>query len=142
MTDDFPEGWEDWLAFFGAQLPAPVKRFESGSGTLTFVAGDPPEVVVRLTHRAIRVAEVHRLSRRDAARVVHYRWVGRIAWRWLPGRHSVKMVEQLVAAARQGRLGRYGACFVCGRRLPPEWMADADTCRRCVKRGGVSATVH
>ena len=135
MADDFPEGWEDWLALFGARLPRPVRRTEQADGSLTFVAGDPPIVIARLTRSAIRVAQVRRLSRKAGARVVHYRWLGRVAWRGLPGRLSVRLVEHLVSVAREVRLAQYGRCFVCNRRLPREWMADEETCRRC-SRGG------
>jgi hypothetical protein len=133
-VDDFPEGWEDWLAFFGARLPTPVRREEDGTGALTFRAGDPPLVVVRLTHTGIHVARVRRISRRADSKFLHYRWIGRIAWRQVPGRRAVPLVEQLVSAARDLRLATYRTCFVCNRRRPPEWMAEEEICRRCAGR--------
>lgn len=136
VLEEIPEGWEDWLALFGARLPSPVRRTEEEDGSLTFVAGDPPLVVVRLGRTRLRVAEVRRLSRRPGARVVHFRWVGHVRWRGWPGRLSVKVAEQLIAAAREARVATYGRCFVCNRRVPPEWMADADRCRRCTRNGG------
>jgi hypothetical protein len=132
-VNDFPEGWEDWLAFFGAQLPAPVRRQEHENGAVTFVAGDPPLVVVRLTHGSIHVACVRRTSRRAGSKFVHYRWIGRVAWRRLPGRRAVQLVEHFVAAARELRVAAYRICFVCNRRLPPEWMAEDEVCRRCAR---------
>lgn len=132
-VNDFPEGWEDWLAFFGARLPSPVRREEHESGAVTFVAGDPPLVVVRLAHGVIHVARVIRIARRAGSRVVNHRWIGRIAWRHLPGRRAVPLVEHIVAAARELRLATYRTCFVCNRRLPREWMAEDEVCRRCAR---------
>ena len=131
--NDFPEGWEDWLAFFGARLPAPVRRHEHESGALTLVAGDPPIVVVRLAHHSISVARVVAISHRSGSAFAHSRWIGRLAWRHLPGRRAVQLVEHLVSTARELRLADYRACFVCNRRLPPEWMADDEVCRRCAR---------
>lgn len=131
FTNDYPEGWEDWLAFFGAQLPRPVRREEQEDGALTFVAGAPPVAVVRLTHSSIRVGRVVGIARRADSRFVQYRWVGQVAWPHLPGRRAVHLVEQLVTTARELRLAQYRTCFVCNRRLPPEWMAEVDICRRC-----------
>jgi hypothetical protein len=135
-VNEYPEGWEGWLAFLGAQLPGPVRRQEHENGALTFTAGEPPLVVVRLTPAAIRVARVIRVSRRAGSTFVQYRWIGRIAWGHLPGRRSVHLVEQFVTVARELRLAVYRTCFVCNRRLPPEWMEeDTDICRRCGRRG-------
>lgn len=134
--EDLPEGWEDWLAFFAAQLPQPLDRDEV-EGVVTFVAGDPGEVIVQLTPHVIRVAEY--VASREAAATrgtpgatgARARWLGRIYWQRMPPTAAISVVESLVGAARETRRSRFRTCPWCERHLPPEQMLDETTCRRC-----------
>jgi len=127
-----PEGWEDWLAFFGAQLPQPVQAREGEDGTFTFTGGDPGEVIVHLTPTVIRVAEF--TGRVTDGLTIRPRWLGRVYWRRMLSVVAIPIIERLINAAREMRLSRFRTCEICEKRLPPEWMFDDTTCQRCANR--------
>ena len=136
MQADLPEGWEYWLAFFAARLPSPVRREDGADGCVSFSGGTPSEVVVELTRRSIRVGRVVRVSTAAPDVAAHWRWIGRVYWTSLPDPQALSIVEPMIAAARRVRRGTYRTCFVCGRKLPPELMADEEVCTRCAGRSG------
>lgn len=139
MPRRLPARWDDWLAFFASRLPDPVAREEHDDGSLTFTAGDPGEVIVRLTARTIHVAEFTAGQLEPPGRRPPPRWLGRIYWRRMRESLAIGAVEALVRAARQGRRATYRRCEVCERRCAPERMADADTCRDCAARSPAEA---
>ena len=131
MPQKIPAGWDDWLAFFASQLPYPVQREEHDDGSVTYTAGDPGEVIVRLTPRLIQVAAFTARQLEPAERRTMPRWLGRIYWRRMREGLAIGAVEALVHAAREGRRATFRRCEVCERRCAPERMLDAVTCREC-----------
>jgi hypothetical protein len=125
----FGRGSEHWLAFFAARLPQPLHREESEEAII-YVAGEPGEVVVRLSPRAIDIAEFTVRVTSEAMTVVP-RWLGRVRWRRIPEDRAIELVETLIAAARELRRSRFRECAVCERLTPPEAMLDDWTCRVC-----------
>jgi hypothetical protein len=129
-----PRGWEDWLAFFAAQLPEPVEREGTGEDTVLFLGGDPPEVIVRLSPRTIDVGEF--TVRRVAGNaMVTPRWLGRLRWTRLGTDRAIAAVEALVAAARENRRSRFRTCVVCERLTAPEHLRDDEVCQGCAEHG-------
>ena len=131
MPATLPEGWEDWLAFFSAQLPRPIEQVEAEDGSLTFTAGDPGEVIVHLTPSVIRVGEFSVEWRGSDEPEVRARWLGRVYWRRIPPPLAIPVVERLIDAAREMRRSRFRTCEVCEKRFPPESMFDDTTCQEC-----------
>jgi hypothetical protein len=136
MQRRLPPRWDDWLAFFASQLPHPVRCEEHADASLTYTAGDPGEVIVRLTPRSIRVAEFTARQLDPADRRAAPRWLGRVYWRRMREGLAIGVVEALLHAAREGRRATFRRCELCERRCPPEWMVDAVTCRDCAAPAG------
>ena len=136
MPQKLPARWDDWLAFFASQLPEPVHREDHEDGSITYTAGDPGEVIVRLTPRVIHVAEFTARQAEPVDRRPPPRWLGRVYWRRMRERLAIGAVEALVHAARQGRRATYRRCELCDRLCAPERMVDPVTCRACVDRSG------
>lgn len=124
-----PSGWEHWLAYFAARLPQPVFR-EDSDDAITYVAGDPGEVIVRLSPRAIDVAEFTVRTSAGPSTIAP-RWLGRVRWPRIPDDRAIELVEALIATARELRRSRFRECALCERPTPPEAMHDEWTCRAC-----------
>lgn len=130
--------YEEWHAFLAAHLPEPL-AVEEGDGEETwFTAGDPGEVIVRLRARTVAVFEFT-IRWTGARAAVRPRLVGSLRPAGVDDARAMAIVESLIAAARERRLGSYQPCQVCGRRQPPEAMHD-DACPECAE--GTSGMVH
>lgn len=127
------EGWEDWIAFFEARLPGPLERADGEDGGITYVSGEPGEVVVRLTATTITVSEFAVAWESPSRPVQAPRRIGSLRWRRVSSTRAIAIVEQLVAAAREARRARYQLCRFCDRPQPPEWMFDDSTCQSCAE---------
>lgn len=136
---EVPEEWENWLAFFTAQLPKPVDQEEEADGSVTFLGGEPGEVVVRLTRSSITVSEFAVAWEGPRRPVVSPRRIGVLFWPRVGSPTAVSIVEGLIEAARSSRRSTYQLCTLCETLTPPEWMEDDDTCLSCAEaqRGGV-----
>ena len=55
MRDD--ERFEQLIAFIGSQLPTPVDEQTASDGSMIFIGGAPPEVVVELAESSVRVSD-------------------------------------------------------------------------------------
>jgi hypothetical protein len=132
VSDDLPEGWEAWLAFFSASLPRPVEQTTAPDGSVTFQSGDPGEVIVHLSKHLITISlfSLH-WTRSSRQALVVARPIGYVRWRRLLPDDATAAVEALVAAARAARLASFRTCTICERTLPPEWLFDEQTCAEC-----------
>ncbi len=131
MSQDLPEGWEAWLAYFAASLPQPIQQFSSNDGEVTFQAGEPGEVIVHLTPHLITVS-IHSFKRSSSLEpIVIARPVGYVRWRRLLPDDATAVVDSLIAAARAARRAMYRLCGACASVRPPEAMYDDDTCLAC-----------
>lgn len=130
---ELPEQYEQWIAFIASMLPQPVDQQQFPDGSVVFEAGDPREVVVRLTPTVIVVSEYLAVWKGPETPLVIARRVGAVNWRRLPESDAMKVVESLVHGARQSRQSTYRVCRYCDRTTPPEWMHDEDVCQRCAE---------
>jgi hypothetical protein len=132
MTE-YPEGWEEWAAFLAAQLPEPVQQETGPGGATCFVAGDPPEILVRLSASSVTVS-VYLLDPADEG--PRPRRLGMIVWRRLSSSQAIALVAGLIRGAHDLHVATYRECQYCERRKPPEQMQDAETCLACAVAAG------
>ncbi len=137
---DVPERFEQLIAYLGSNLPAPVERQDEDDGTLQFTGGDPPEVVVFLTHSSVIVSEFSGRWESPLKFVVKPRRVGIIKWRRLPENALWSAISVLVKGARDARLASFQTCQYCGHRTPPEWLHEEAVCQSCADRQ--SGSIH
>jgi hypothetical protein len=129
---DVPERYEQLIAFLGTNLPAPVERHdEDEEGILQFTGGDPPEVIVLLTHSTVVVSEFAGYWESAMKFVVKPRRVGIVKWRRLPENALWAAISALVKGARDARLASFQTCQYCGHRTPPEWLHEESVCQSC-----------
>ena len=126
------EHYEQLLAFIGTHIPTPFTQ-EDVEGVVIFTGGEPGEVVVRLTDRAVIVEEYAVRWAAPDTPVLRPRRVGMVRWRRLPESQLMSVVGDLIKGAREKRRSRYRACFFCLKTNAPEWMADDTTCRSCAE---------
>lgn len=135
MRDD--ERLEQLMALIGSQLPEPVDQHTAEDGSMIFVGGAPPEVVVHLRDSSVRVsayAGVWESADRFAVRP----WaVGMLKWRRLPETALMHALTTLIKGAREARLAQYRPCRLCERTYPPEALMAGDVCASCAEAGPV-----
>jgi hypothetical protein len=130
--------YEEWHAFVATHLNEPVLEESGGDREVWFTSGEPGEVIVRVRHSTITVFE-YAERRRGAQLLVHPVRVGGLRATGVDDGRAMTIVQGLIAAARERRLGRYVECCVCGRREPPE-RARRQACAECAE--GLSGSVH
>ena len=129
MTE-YPEGWEEWVAFLTAHLPEPIREEVTLHGVTLFTAGDPPEVVVRLSHSSITVSG---FTSEPEGPVLRPQRLGIIMWRRLPSGKAMALATGLIASAHEMRLATYRRCYYCEKMKPPEQMHEEDVCLACAQ---------
>ena len=127
---DASERYEQMIAFLAAHLPSPVEQVER-DGVLVFTAGEPGEVVARLTNSSVIIEEYAVGWEAPCRPVVRPRRVGTANWRRLSESALMTVVGQLIKGAREARLSRYRACRFCGKANPPEWQHGDEGCQAC-----------
>jgi len=130
---EYPEGWEEWVAFLAAHLPEPIREEVALHGVTFFTAGDPPEVVVRLTHSSITVLG---FTFEPDGSVRQQRRLGIIMWRQLASGAAMALVGGFIASAHEMRLATYWQCYRCEKMKPPEQMHGEDVCLECAQASG------
>ena len=135
MRDD--ERFEQLMAFIGSQLPAPVDQQTLGDGSMIFIGGAPPEVVVHLAESSVRVSEYAGVWETPERFTVKPRRVGLLNWRHLPETAMMHALSALIKGAREMRLARYRSCPICDKRYPPEAFVANDACPWCGESGPV-----
>lgn len=137
---DTPERYEQLMAFLGSQLPEPVDQQPEADGTVQFLAGDPPEVVVFLTASSVIVAEFAGVWETAFKFLAKPRRLGVLKWRRLPETALWTALTALIKAAREVRLARFQVCQYCERRTAPEWLHDERVCQSCADQH--SGAIH
>jgi hypothetical protein len=135
---DAPERYEQLIAFLDSHLTG--ERHELADGTLQFIGGDPPEVVVLLTETSVMVFEYAVVWNTQHTLTPKPRRVGLLKWRRLPETELFNALGILIKGAREARLAAFRACQECGRMTAPEWMDDDQVCHTCsdqIRRQGV-----
>ena len=133
---DVPERYEQLIAFLGSNLPGPVDRQEDEDGSIQFMGGDPPEVVVMLTPSSVVVSEFAGEWETPFKFSARPRRVGVLKWRRLPENALWAALSALLKGARDARLGTFQTCLYCGRRTAPEWLHDEGVCQSCADQRG------
>ena len=128
---EYPQGWEEWFAFLTAHLPEPLQQEVVQSGVTFFTAGEPPEVLVRLSASSITVSTFT-----SEEGVLRPQRLGTILWRQLPSGKAMALVAGLIASAREMRLATYRQCYRCEKMKPPEQMHEEDVCLECATASG------
>jgi hypothetical protein len=137
---DVPERFEELIAYFSSQLPAPVEQQTLADDSIQFTGGDPPTVVVLLTHTSIVVSEFAGVWETPFSFVARPRRVGVVKWRRLPENALLAAISALIKGAREARLAAFQICGSCGNRTAPEWLYDDGICQSCADRE--SGRVH
>jgi hypothetical protein len=137
---DAPERYEQLIAFLGSNLPAPVDRQEDPDGSIRFIGGDPPEVVVVLTDSSLVVSQFSGVWESPFTFSAKPRRVGMVKWRRLPENALLNAIVALVKGAREARLATFETCQYCGQRTAPEWLDDEGVCQACADQH--SGAVH
>ena len=128
-----PERYEQLIAFLGSNLPAPVERQEDADGSIRFTGGDPPEVVVVLSHSSVVVSQFSGVWESPFTFSARPRRVGLVKWRRLPENALLGALAALVKGAREARLASFETCRYCGQRTAPEWLHDEGVCQACAE---------
>lgn len=137
---DVPERFEQLIAYLNSQLPSPVDQQTADDGSLQFVGGDPPEVVVVLTETSLVVSEFSGVWKTPFEFAARPRHVGRLKWRRLPENALLGALDQLIKGAREARRSAYRTCQYCGRSTAPEWLHDEAVCQPCADQH--SGAIH
>jgi hypothetical protein len=127
---DVSERFEQLIAYLESQLPAPVEQQPADDGTIVFIGGQPPEVVVQLDESNVIVFEYAGAWEPDSFHVKPRR-VGLVKWRRLSETAVMNAVATLVKGAREMRLARYGNCRICGEKRAPELLSADEVCNAC-----------
>ena len=133
---DAPERYEQLLAYLGSNLPGPVDRQEVDDGSIQFMGGDPPEVVVLVTATSVVVSEFSGEWETPFKFSARPRRVAVLKWRRLPENALWTALAALVKGARDVRMATYQICHYCGRRTAPEWLHDEGVCQSCADQRG------
>jgi hypothetical protein len=135
-----PERFEQLIAFLGSQLPAPVDQQDQADGSVEFVGGDPPEVVVVLTESSVIVSEYSGAWETPFHFAAKPRRVGILKWRRLPETPLLNALSALIKGAHDARLARFQPCRFCGKATPPEWIREDGVCQSCAEQR--SGAIH
>jgi hypothetical protein len=135
MPDD--ERLEQLMALIGSQLPTPVDQHTADDGSMIFIGGAPPEVVVHLRDSSVRVSAYAGVWESPERFAVKPRPVGMLKWHRLPETALMHALTALIKGARDTRLTQYRPCRVCDKRCPPEALMAGDVCVSCAASGYV-----
>jgi hypothetical protein len=130
---DFPERYEQLIAFLNSQLPSPVEQLQADEG-VQFVGGDPPEVVAVLTERSVIISEFSGVWDSPFKFRVKPRRVGTLRWRRLPENSLLAALSALIKGAKDARHASFQNCHYCGERTAPEFLHDTGVCQSCIDR--------
>jgi hypothetical protein len=137
---DVPERYEQLIAFLGSNLPGPVDQQTDAEGSIQFVGGEPPEVVVLLTGSSVVVQEFAGVWESAFKFTAKPRRVGLIKWRRLSENALWAALSALIKGAREARLASYQICRYCERTTAPEWLHDDGVCQSCANQH--SGAIH
>src|SRR5262245_40570661 len=127
-----PERYEQLIAFLDSHIAG--ERVERGDGSLQFIGGDPPDVVVELTDTNVIVSEYAAVWETPYALTPKPRRVGILKWQRLPETALFNALNTLIKGAREARAARFRRCDQCGRTTAPEWMDTETTCTSCAEQ--------
>jgi hypothetical protein len=130
---DAPERYEQLIAYLESHLPEPVERHEHADGTLEFVAGEPPEIVVSLTEGSVVVSGLTPVRDTPRTMAARLRRVGLLKWRRLPETALFNALGALLKGVRESRAAQFRTCEACGQPTPPERLQKDGVCQTCAE---------
>lgn len=134
MTEFHPVDREHQLHEIQRVLPDPTRQETQMDGSLTFVGGDPGEVIVRVSESQVSVSVFSIRWDGPHTPVVCPKQLGKLNWKRLPASRLMMVLHDLIESAQEIRRAEYRKCERCGKTKPPEWMHDATTCQACAER--------
>lgn len=129
---DTAERYEQLIAYLSSRLVEPVEQREHADGSLEFIAGDPPAVLVVLTDTSVVVSAFSAVGEVAHTLTVKPRRVGVLKWRRLPENELFSALAALLKGAREVRASQFRVCEECGRGTPPEQLSSDSVCQDCV----------
>ena len=108
-------------------LPQPVT---SGKG---MVAGEPPEVIVKLQDAGVIIAPYRAEWRGPYTLTMVVSDAELVGWGDLPDATDQlrAFLSQKIDTARKTRKDTFTCCSLCHKMTPPEWMHNENTCQAC-----------
>lgn len=126
-TPDFQSVKEDLLSL----LPQPCEiRREPDNSTERYEAGDPTEVMVRLTQTDVQVFSCSYVWVSSYELIEDPQLVGMVNWR---DSDAGLVYRVLIKKARAGRRRTFRKCRYCGEKFGPEHMHSNDVCQGCAE---------
>jgi hypothetical protein len=124
--------FDEWRGLIAQLMPEPVVHASSSEENAWIVGGAPPEVIVRVSPRALSVFEfVDGGSAADGPTLRHNQ-VGRVDWSRLPREVALVLTGSLIDLARQSRRSRISLCRSCSATAAAEDLQTGSVCRHCV----------
>lgn len=134
MTEFDPINREHLVHEIQRVLRDPTRQETQMDGSLTFVGGDPGEVIVRVSESQVSVSVFSIRWEGPHTPVVRPKQLGRLNWKRLPASRLMMVLQDLIESAQEIRRAEYRKCERCGKTNPPEWMHNATTCQACAER--------
>ena len=114
-------------------LPKPVRKVDEADGGVVLIAGDPGEVIVRVSDSSLLVYEFavewvgpHEPEVREIP-------IAQIEWPQLPRTAAIDAATAIVRATQESRREKFRTCRFCGENNPPEWMQEKGVCDSCAE---------
>lgn len=120
MTDFAPIEREHLMQEIQRVLPDPTSEETQLDGSLTFVGGDPGEVIVKVSGNQVSVAVFSIRWDGPHTPVVCPKQLGKLNWKRLPASRLMMTLHDLIESAQKIRRAKYGKCERCGETKPPE----------------------
>jgi hypothetical protein len=120
-----------FIAAIRKLLPKPVRKVEDVDESTVLIAGNPGEVIVRVSESSLVVFEFAVEWAGPDKPEVREIPVASLAWPALPKAQALAAAAALIEAAKESRRSKYRKCRVCREMNPPEWLAGKDVCQAC-----------
>jgi len=136
MTDehrDWNTEFEMLQEMLSEILGEPCDTEETPDGAAVFIAGDPHEVVVRLTRSMLSVYRYDARWSGPHTLCVDPKIVGVLYWRRMTPATVHAACTSLIEGARRARQATFGTCRFCGGTIAPEHMHGDDVCHGCAE---------
>jgi len=115
-------------------LPSPIETETAIGGAVILTAGQPGEVIVKITGKRVRVGLFTIRWDGPHTPVVYPEWLATLYWKNLPRTEMTTLLHLVISRTSKLRRDTYGKCSRCGESKPPEWMHDEETCQSCAER--------
>jgi hypothetical protein len=119
--------------YLSTDLVQPCTTSTAWDGAEIYKAGDPPEVIVRLTSTEVQVYRPSFFWRNSHELTRDPQLLGTLNWRLLGRTDTFMACDNLIQTARRQRRESFRKCKYCGIIFGPEHM-DGDVCHGCEEK--------